>query len=310
MMKNCPPGYDALTGQTPLVPLPRLSERTGRQIFAKCEFLNPTGSIKDRTALEMIRAAERNGRIVPGKSIIVEATGGNTGLALAALAAFRRYGLIVTMSSKMSKAKVDALTALGATVVICPYEVPPDSPENFLAVARRLADEHPDRFFIDQFSNKANIQAHRLTAAEIWRDRTTVDAVIAGAGTGGTIMGIAQYVREQQHHCSVVLADPVGSVLASAVRGEQQSPRPYRVEGIGGDSIPPLFDPALVDHAVSVPDDASFAECQWLRENEGLWLGGSSGCVVAAAVEFAQVAPARVKTIVLLFADSGRNYIE
>ncbi|MDJ0642624.1 MAG: cysteine synthase family protein [Erythrobacter sp.] len=300
--------YESLVGQTPLVELPAFSKRVGRRVLGKCEFLNPGGSIKDRVALAMIKAAEMEGLLTPGKSTIVEATGGNTGLALAALGAGRGYKVCVTMSSKMDPKKVSALRSFGAEVHVCPYEVEPHSDEHFISVARRIASERENHYFSDQFSNPANLRAHFSTAEEIWSACDRVDAVIAGAGTGGTLMGMATFAKQHSSDCSIVLADPHGSILAASVRGESCNPEPYSVEGIGGDFIPPLLQRSMINEAITVTDAESYSECQWVKENEGLWLGGSSGCIIAAAAKFAKTAESKIENIVVLLPDSGRNY--
>lgn len=304
------PALEALTGGTPLVPLAQMSRRCGHRILAKCEFLNPNGSLKDRIALGMIDAAEAAGVLQPGRSTIVEATGGNTGLALAALAAVRGYGLVITISSKIGPEKIELMRDWGAEVVICPYEVPPESEDHFIRIARRIARERPHHWFIDQFSNAANVEAHyRTTAPEIWEQAGNhVDAVVCGVGTGGTLMGLARFARERGARCRFVLADPEGSILAAATRGEAGQAHGYRVEGIGGDFLPPLFDPTAVTDAFTVPDAVSFQACRRLAAEEGLFAGLSSGCVLAAASAFtADLMPAG-QTVVVVLGDSGRNY--
>ncbi len=300
-----------LIGSTPLIHLHRLSAMTGHRVLGKCEFLNPNGSVKDRIALAMIDAAEAVGRIRRGVSTIVEATGGNTGIALATVAVTRGYRMLTTLTSKMSTEKVALLRALGAEVEICPYEASPDSPEQFINRARIIAAQRPDHYFVDQFANPANPAAHfRTTAPEIWRQAgAPPDAIVAGAGTGGTLMGLAQYARQQGSRTRIVLADPHGSVLADAVRGAPLRPLPYRVEGIGGDFVPPLLDISMLDAAVTVPDDDTDAACRWMLANEGLFVGGSSGCAVAAAMKFCAGLDDLPRTIVVMLADSGRNYL-
>jgi cystathionine beta-synthase len=303
--------FGVLTGGTPMTPLYSISRRTGHRILGKCEFLNPGGSLKDRIALSMIEAAEAAGHLQRGKSVIVEASGGNTGLALAALSAVRGYRVVITLSSKVGPEKINLLRAWGADVVMCPSEVSPDSEDHFLATARRIACDRPNHLFLDQFSNCANVRAHySATAPEIWHQAgPTVDAVVCGAGTGGTIMGLARYARERDSATRFVLADPAGSILAAVTRGEKQVARAYSVEGIGGDFVPPLFDPTIVTTALTVEDEAAFAACRALLREEGLFVGLSSGCSLVAAERYAATLLPLGQTIVVILADSGRNYM-
>jgi cystathionine beta-synthase len=303
--------FHAAVGGTPLVELPSLSSATGHRIFGKCEFLNPNGSVKDRIAVAMIDAAERQGILVPGQSTIVEATAGNTGAALAAVGAARGYCLVVTMSSKMGQDKIALMRAWGAEVVVCPYDVSPTSPDSFINTACRIARERPQHVYIDQFNNPANLDAHyRGTGPEIWRDLDgRIDVLIAGAGTGGTLMGIARFLRSQRLATRIVLADPAGSILAGHVNGERGESHGYLMEGIGGDFVPPLFDASLIDEAITVPDLAAVEMCLRLQEGEGLFVGGSAGCAAAAALTYCQNLEPRGQTVVIMLPDSGRNYL-
>jgi cystathionine beta-synthase len=304
-------GLSRLTGNTPLIELESLSHRCGHRILGKCEFLNPNGSVKDRIALAMIKAAEKRGSLIPGKSTIVEATAGNTGIALAALGAARNYKVVVTVSSKMSAEKIALMKGWGAEVVVCPYGVPRDARENYIRTAQILAADQADHYFLDQFSNLANLASHYAnTAPEIWRQaQSNVDAVVAGVGTGGTLMGIARYARSLGCATRIVLADPVGSVLAAAVHGRSVEPGKYRIEGIGDDFLPPLFDPTIVTDALSITDDEAISECLALRRAEGLLVGTSSGCAIAAALTFAESLGPERRTIVVVLPDTGRNYL-
>lgn len=304
-----------LIGGTALVALDGISSRLPHRLVGKCEFLNPHGSVKDRIGRHIIARAEQAGLIVPGRHTLIEATAGNTGVALAAAAA-GRYRLVCTMSSKMGAEKEALLRAWGAEVVRCPYEVEPASPLSFLNTARRLAGEIQDAYYVNQFENPWNVEAHYLTTgpelvAQLGGIPDVV-AVVAGAGTGATFTGVGRRLREAGLPCRRVLADPVGSVLGDAAAGRPQSMlagRPYRIEGIGGDFVPKLLDLSLVTDVVSVPDAESVAACLELAGTDGLLLGGSSGCAVAAAMRLAERLPGPRSTIVVVLPDRGERYL-
>src|SRR6058998_1412337 len=230
-----------LVGATPIVRLDKLSPRGGAAILAKLEYLNPGGSVKDRIGLPMIEAAEREGKLRPGGTI-VEPTSGNTGVGLAIAAAIKGYRCIFTMPDKMSREKISLLRAYGAEVVITPTAVPPDSPESYYRVADRLTEEIPGSFQPNQYFNRENPAAHyETTGPEIWRQTDGgIGVLVAGVGTGGTITGTGRYLKEQNPNIMVVGADPEGSILSG---GEL---RPYKVEGIGEDFWPGTFDPTIV----------------------------------------------------------------
>ena len=274
-------------GDTPLVALARLGAGLGVPVLAKCEHLNPGGSIKDRIARAIVDDAERRGVLGPGATII-EATAGNTGVGLALMAATRGYALVCVMPAKMSVDKRVALTALGARVIVTP-NAPPSSPENFRNVARRLADEH-GWFLTDQFNNPANVQAHaETTAAEILAQTGgRVGAFVAGAGTGGTISGVGRRLKAALPRVRVVLADPVGSALADWVETGVLGPDgSYAVEGIGGSEAPANLHRDVIDAAERVSDEESFAMTRRLIVEEGLLVGGSAGTNVVAALRVA-----------------------
>jgi len=294
-------------GRTPLVPLRRVGEGLPVPLLAKCEHLNPGGSVKDRIALAIVVDAERRGVLRPGATLI-EATAGNTGFGLALVAAARGYGLVCVMPEKMSVDKRNALAALGAKVIITP-NAPPDSPDNFQNVARRLAREH-DWFLTDQFCNPANVRAHEEgTAPEIIEQTGGhIGAFVAGAGTGGTITGVGRFLRRHVPRARVILADPVGSGLARwVVDGVVGPDGPYRVEGIGTSKPPEILDRSVIDGAESVSDDESFAMARRLWREEGLFVGGSAGTAVVAAVRVA--ASGRVDApVVVVLPDSWDRY--
>jgi cystathionine beta-synthase len=290
-------------GRTPLVRLRRLSEGLKASVYVKVEALNPGGSVKDRVAVAMIHEAERRHWLRPGGTII-EATAGNTGVGLAMVAAVKGYRCIFVLPDKMSAEKILLLKAYGAEVVITPTNVPPDSPESYNGVADRLAREIPGAWRPNQFSNLANPDIHyRTTGFEIWEQTGgKVTVFVAGVGTGGTISGVARYLKEQNPEVLIVGADPEGSVLSGG------APHAWKVEGIGEDFVPKTFNSQLVDDWVRVSDAESFHTARALARREGLLLGGSSGTAVAAALRYAQRL-SEEHLVVALCADTGRNYL-
>ncbi len=274
-------------GKTPLVPLRRLARGLRAPVLAKCEHLNPGGSVKDRIALAIVDDAERRGLVAPGGTLI-EATAGNTGMGLALVAAVRGYSLVCVMPEKMSVDKRTALAALGARVVMTP-NAPPDSAENFQNVARRLAGEN-GWFLTDQFRSEANVRVHEETTGPEILEQCggRIGAFVAGAGTGGTITGVGRLLRRACPRARVVLADPIGSGLAEWVRSGVVGPdAAYAVEGIGTSKPPEILDRSVIDEAESVSDDESFRTARRLWIEEGLYVGGSAGTAVAAALRVA-----------------------
>lgn len=285
-------------GSTPIIRLARLAPDL--ELYGKLEHLNPGGSVKDRIALTMIEEAERRGALAPGGTI-VEATAGNTGIGLAMVAAVRGYRCVFVMPEKMSEDKAQLLRAYGATVLRT-KNAPPDDPENFQVLARRLAAER-GWFLPDQFSNPANIAAHyESTGAEIWADMEgQISAFVCGVGTGGSITGIGRYLKEQNPAVRVICADPRGSTLHGGPDGS------YQLEGIGASRAPVNFDPTIVDAFEVIDDEDAFELCRLLARREGLLLGGAAGASLVAALREAQRDP-KARVLALL-QDSGRNYL-
>src|SRR5262245_35912111 len=294
-----------LVGNTPLVRLSRLiaAESLRCDLLAKVELTNPGGSVKDRVAIAMIDAAEESGALQPGGTI-VEPTSGNTGAGLAIVAAQRGYRCIFVMSDKMSDEKVALLRSYGAEVVVCPTAVPPEDPRSYYSTAERLVRETPGAFRPDQYSNPANPRAHeRTTGPEIWQQTDgTVTHFVAGIGTGGTITGVARYLKAQNPAVQIIGADPSGSVYSGGTG------RPYLVEGVGEDFWPTTFDPSLVDRVIEVSDADSFLTARRVTQQEGLLIGGSCGTAVHAALEVARELGPGDRVVVLL-PDSGRSYL-
>src|SRR5881398_2769255 len=269
-------------GRTPLVRLRRIVEGLKASVYVKVESMNPGGSVKDRVGLAMIAEAEQSGWLQPGGTII-EATAGNTGVGLAMVAAVKGYRCIFVLPDKMSGEKVRLLKAYGAEVVITPTAVAPDSPDSYNGVADRLSREIPGAWRPNQFTNLANPDVHyRTTGYEIWEQTEgRITVFVAGVGTGGTISGVARYLKEQNPEVRIVGADPEGSVLSG------DAPRPWKVEGIGEDFVPKTFNSQLVDDWIRVGDAESFHTARQLARQEGILAGGSSGTALAAALRYA-----------------------
>jgi cystathionine beta-synthase len=292
-----------LIGHTPMVRLGQIGRGLRCDLIAKLETTNPGGSSKDRPALTMVLAAEEEGLLKPG-STIIEPTSGNTGVGLAIVAAQRGYKCIFVMSDKMAPEKIDVLRAYGAQVVVCPTAVPPEHPDSYYSTAERLTKETPNSFRPDQYSNPNNPRAHyETTGPEIWEQtKGRVTHFVAGAGTGGTISGVGRYLKEKNPAIRVIAADPQGSVYSGGAG------RPYLTEGVGEDFWPENYDPSLVDEVVAVSDADAFAMAREMTQREGLLIGGSGGTAVAAAIRVAHELPDEA-VVVVLIPDSGRGYL-
>ncbi len=297
---------DAIGG-TPLVRLQRLGADLVPQLVAKVEMLNPGGSIKDRVAVAMIEAAERDGLLRPGGTI-VEPTSGNTGTGLAIAARLKGYRVIAVMPDKMSREKIDLLRAYGAEVVVAPTEVPPESPESYYRVAERLAEEIPGAFQPNQYANAANPAAHYAsTGPELWEQSGgAITHLVVGVGTGGTITGTARYLKERNPAIEIVGADPAGSIYTAPTPADV---RGYLIEGVGEDFWPATFDPSVVDRYVMVSDRDAFLTARRLAMTEGILAGGSAGMAVWAALEVARGIEDPKALVAVILPDGGRSYL-
>lgn len=303
-----------LVGRTPLVRLNRVVDPGMATVYAKLEYLNPTGSVKDRIAVNIVRRAEQAGILKPGATL-VESTSGNTGLGLAMMAGVRGYRCICTMPDKMSKEKIDMLKAFGAEVVVTRTDLPHDHPESYVEVAKRIARETPGAFYTDQYSNPDNPEAHYLTTGpEIWEDTGgEIDCLVGGIGTGGTISGAARYLKEKAaaagRSLRVVCPDPAGSIYHDLYyKGVAPATSIYRVEGIGHDFMVETLDFSVIDEVVEVSDRDSFLLARRLTREEGIFSGGSAGTALFGALKAArELGPG--KTVVVIIPDSGARYL-
>ncbi len=291
-------------GETPIVRLNRIGRTLPCELYGKCEFLNPGGSVKDRIGYQMVESAEKMGRIKPGDTLI-EPTSGNTGIGIALAGAVKGYHVVITLPEKMSYEKQIALEALGAKIVRTPTEAAWDDPESHIGVAIRLQKEIPNSHILDQYANPENVNAHyQHTAEEILQDMgSNLAMIVIGVGTGGTITGVAKRIKEVAPQVQIIGVDPYGSILGGGTEVQ-----PYLVEGIGYDFFPEVLDNSLIDHYIKVNDKDSFLMARRLIREEGLLVGGSSGSAVWAALQAAKQLKPGERCLIIL-PDSIRNYM-
>jgi cystathionine beta-synthase len=300
-------------GWTPLIRLNQITHGIRTPVYAKAEYFNPGGSIKDRIGLPIIERAEREGKLRPGGTI-VEGTSGNTGVGLAIAAALRGYRCIFTMPDKMSQEKVRLLKAFGAEVIITPTAVPPDHPDHYVVMAKRIASETPNAVLADQFYNDANPEAHYATTGpELWEQTEgRITHFVAAAGTGGTLTGVGRYLKEKNPKIRIISGDPVGSILAEYWRSKGKTKIegvPYKVEGIGQDKIPGTLDLNIIDEFHTVSDKEAFTMARRLTREEGLFAGGSSGLITSVALKIAREVNDPEALVVTVLFDTGERYL-
>lgn len=299
-------------GNTPLVRLNRVTRGVACTVAAKVEYFNPGSSVKDRIGITIIEAAEREGRIKPGGTI-VESTSGNTGVGLAIAAAIKGYKTVFVMPDKMSEEKIRVLRAYGARVVVTPTNVEPDDPRSYYSVAKQIVAETPNSILANQYHNPVNSQTHyETTGPELWRQTAgKIDVFVTGMGTGGTITGVGRYLKEMNPKIQIVGVDPIGSILYDYFYTNRMTEaHAYKVEGVGEDFIPSIYDFSVIDDMVKVNDKESFLMTRRLVREEGLFVGGSSGFAVAGALRYASerdLGPD--KLMVVLLPDSGSRYL-
>lgn len=315
VIRNRKPYDDVLQtiGWTPLIRLHRVTRGIRTPVYGKAEFFNPGGSVKDRIGLPIIEQAERNGTLKPGGTI-VEGTSGNTGVGLAIAAALKGYRCIFTLPDKMSQEKVRLLKAFGAEVIITPTAVPPDHPDNYVMMAKRIAAETPNAVLANQFYNEANPQAHYdTTGPELWEQTEgKITHFVGAAGTGGTLTGVGRYLKEKNPKIQIIGGDPVGSILADLwhSKGKRHGEgAPYKVEGIGQDKLPGTLDLSLLDDYVTVSDKDAFTMARRLTREEGLFVGGSAGLITHVALELARRIDDPEACVVTFLCDTGERYL-
>jgi cystathionine beta-synthase len=311
--RNARPYQNVLetVGWTPLIRLNRVVDGARTPVYAKAEIFNPGGSVKDRIGLAMIEAAERDGKLRPGGTV-VEGTSGNTGVGLAIAAALKGYRCIFTMPDKMSQEKVRLLKAFGAEVIITPTAVPPDHPDNYVQAAKRIVASTPGAVLADQFYNQVNPEAHYATTGpELWAQTDgRITHFVASAGTGGTISGVGRFLKERNPDIRVIAGDPVGSIFASYfATGEKGEDAPYKVEGIGNDKLPSTLWFDVIDEFHPINDRDAFRMARRLTREEGLFVGGSAGLITHLAVELARRLDDPDALIVTILPDTGERYL-
>lgn len=300
-------------GNTPIVRLNRLDIEFRIEAYAKLEFTNPGGSIKDRIGYWLIEDAERKGLIKPG-GVIIESTGGNTGIGLAMAAIVKGYKCIFTIPDKMSEVKINCLKAFGAQVVVTPTDVEADDPRSYYSIAKKLARETPNSLYIDQYNNLANIEYHYLhTGPEILKQMPDIDILVAGIGSGGTICGAGKFLKEHRPNIKIIAIDPEGSIVFDTFNfGKEKSPfHSYLVEGIGKEFIPRNYDFKQLDDIIKVRDQDAFLMTKKLLRSEGIFAGGSSGAATYGALTWARAHRSAVigKKMLIIFPDGGSKYI-
>jgi cystathionine beta-synthase len=300
-------------GWTPLIRLNRVTRGIRTPVYGKAEFFNPGGSVKDRIGLPIIERAEREGRLKPGGTI-VEGTSGNTGVGLAIAAALRGYRCVFTLPDKMSQEKVRLLKAFGAEVIVTPTAVAPDHPDNYVMMAKRIAEETPNAILANQFYNQANPDAHYATTGpELWEQTEgKITHFVASAGTGGTITGVARYLKEKNPAISIIAGDPTGSILAEYWRSHGEvkiEGSPYKVEGVGQDKVPGTLDMSVIDEYHTVSDRDAFAMSRRLTREEGLFVGGSAGLIAKVALDVARRIDDPDALVVTFLCDTGERYL-
>ncbi len=295
-------------GNTPLLPLEKVIP--GKTILAKAEMFNPGGSVKDRLAISLIEAAERDGRLKHGGTVI-EVTSGNTGISVAWICAVKNYRAVIVMSDKNSKEKQDMMRSYGAELILTPHTVQADDPRSSYKTAEKLAGMIPDSIYLDQYNNPANIRCHYdTTGPEIWKQTDgEIDCLIAGAGTGGTISGVARYLKEKKPTVKIVAVDSEGSVFGPYFEtGKLPAAEHYEIEGIGGDKLVEALDFNIIDRFVTISDRQAFSTSRKIAGTEGIFSGGSSGAVIAAADQLLKDDPG-ISCPVVIMADSGNRYL-
>ncbi|HEU0014204.1 MAG TPA: pyridoxal-phosphate dependent enzyme [Longimicrobium sp.] len=296
---------------TPLIRLNRVAAGIRTPVYGKAEFMNPGGSVKDRIGPAIIEAAERDGSLKPGGTV-VEGTSGNTGIGLALAAAIKGYRCIFTIPDKMSQEKVRLLKAFGAEVIVTPTAVAPDHPDNYVMMAKRIAHETPNAILANQFYNQANPEAHYATTGpELWQQTEgRITHFVSAAGTGGTITGAGRYLKERNPAVRIIGGDPVGSIIRNYWEtGEKGESAPYKVEGIGQDKIPGTLDMSVVDEWRSVDDRTAMQMARRLTREEGLFVGGSSGLIAHVALQVAREVDDPGACVVFLLCDTGERYL-